>query len=76
MNDKVDLLLKNAYELCHDRMRNNLSLSVDNIFEESFLVIAIPALYDNDLDEELKYRSNVNSMIDSIDTKKLKNDIQ
>ena len=28
-----------------------------------------------DLDEELKYRSNVNSMIDSIDTKKLKNDI-
>ena len=54
MNDKLGLLLKNAYELCHDRMRNNLSLSVDNIFEESFLVIAIPALYDNDLDEELK----------------------
>ena len=47
-------------------MRIIMSLSVDNIFEKSFLVIAIPALYDNDLDEELKRQYSLDNLKEDI----------
>ena len=49
----ITTLKENALTQCLDRMRYKQDLTVENIFENRFLSIVIPALYD-ELDEELK----------------------
>ena len=71
-NAKIWIVDKSGYKICRivvePIIRRMLRILKKNLRDRNKLIIT-------DLDEELKYRSNVNSMIDSIDTKKLKNDI-
>ena len=71
-NAKIWIVDKSGYKICRivvePIIRRMLRILRKNLRDRNKLIIT-------DLDEELKYRSNVNSMIDSIDTKKLKNDI-
>ena len=48
----ITTLKELALTQCLDRMRYNQNLTVDNLFENRFLSIVVPALYD-ELDEEL-----------------------
>jgi hypothetical protein len=54
MNNKIEQLILNVQGLCLDRMRLNNEISIDTLFEDSFLKVAIPALYEADLEDNLK----------------------
>ncbi len=54
MKKEIEQLIRNAQTYCHDRLLQVSGLSVDNMFEDDLLKAMIPALYDADLDDELR----------------------
>lgn len=54
MNEKIEQLIRNAQTYCLDRLVQVSGLSVDNMFEDELLKAMIPALYNADLEDELK----------------------
>tara|TARA_B100000767_G_scaffold26002_1_gene22864 strand:+ start:2569 stop:5514 length:2946 start_codon:yes stop_codon:yes gene_type:complete len=54
MRKEIEQLIRNAQTYCQDRLVQVSGLSVDNMFEDDFLKAMIPALYNADLDDELK----------------------
>ena len=50
MNKKIEQLIRNAQTYCQDRLGQVSSLTVENMFEDMLLKVAIPALYDADLE--------------------------
>ena len=61
----ITTLKENALTQCLDRMRYKQDLTVENIFENRFLSIVIPALYD-ELDEELKREYSLDDLKEDI----------
>ena len=54
MNKKTEQLIRNAQTYCQDRLGKVSGLSIENMFEDPVIKVMIPALYDADLDDELK----------------------
>ena len=54
MRKEIEQLIRNAQTYCQDRLVQVSGLSVDNMFEDDLLKAMIPALYNADLDDELK----------------------
>ena len=54
MSEKIEQLRRNAQTYCQDRLVQVPALSVNNMFEDELLMAMIPALYNIDLDDELK----------------------
>lgn len=61
----IATMKENALTQCLDRMRYDQDLTIENIFEDRFLSIVIPALYD-ELDEELKREYSIDDLKEDI----------
>ena len=54
MNIKIEQLIRNAYEMCQNRLVQVSSLSFENMFEDEPLKVFIQAIYNSSLENELK----------------------
>ena len=59
MNKKIEQLILNAQAFCLDRLRINPSLEIENMFENEFLKIVIPAMYFDELDDDLQAQYSI-----------------
>lgn len=66
MNKKIEQLIMNTHGLCLDRMRDDSSLFIDNLFEDDFLKVSVPLLYDVSLGDELKKQFSYENLKENI----------
>lgn len=62
MNKNIEQLILNAQTYCADRLSYVSGLSVENMFEDELLKVVIQALYDADLETELKRMYSIDDL--------------